>query len=133
MLMSTGGNCGSQSSMMVIRGIALDVICFKDIFKVILKELRISIIVGALLTVVNFLRIVILYNSDPYLFGISIVASISLFLVVIFSKFIGCTLPLIAHKFKLDPALMASPIISTIVDACAMFIYFNVATSILNL
>lgn len=139
MLMDTGGNSGSQSATMMIRGLALDEIHFKDIFKIVFKEFRISIIVGAVLGTANFLRIIIMNclgmlgdtggQSAVLIAGI---VSVSLVLVVIIAKFIGCTLPLLANKVGLDPALMAAPIISTIVDACAVVIYFNIATSLIK-
>lgn len=140
MLMDTGGNSGSQSATMIIRGIALGEITFKDIFRVIFKEFRVSIIVSIVLAIVNYLRIILMHSlgmlggiGDENIFVVAAVISVSLLLVVIIAKFIGCTLPLLAHKVGLDPALMASPIISTIVDACAIVIYFNIATSWLGI
>ena len=116
MLMDTGGNCGSQSSTLIIRGLALGDIKFKDLFRVIFKEFRISLIVGAILAVANGLRIFIQYQNPQ----IAIVVALSLAVVVILSKFIGCVLPLFANKVGLDPAIMASPLITTIVDTCSI-------------
>ncbi|MBQ7046908.1 MAG: magnesium transporter [Oscillospiraceae bacterium] len=127
MLMSTGGNSGSQSSTTVIRGLATEEITFKDFFKVIYKELRISLIVSVILALANGVRIFIFYDRDIQL---SLTVALSIVGTVIISKFIGCILPLLAKKVKLDPALMAAPLISTIVDACSMLIYFQIATLI---
>lgn len=129
MLMDTGGNCGSQSSTLIIRGLALGDIKFKDLFRVIFKEFRISLIVGAILAVANGLRIFIQYQNSQ----IAIVVALSLAVVVILSKFIGCVLPLFANKVGLDPAIMASPLITTIVDTCSILVYFNIAVHIFNI
>lgn len=129
MLMDTGGNCGSQSSTLIIRGLALGDIKFKDLFRVIFKEFRISLIVGAILAVANGLRIFIQYQNPQ----IAIVVALSLAVVVILSKFIGCVLPLFANKVGLDPAIMASPLITTIVDTCSILVYFNIAVHIFRL
>lgn len=129
MLMDTGGNCGSQSSTLIIRGLALGDIKFKDLFRVIFKEFRISLIVGAILAVANGLRIFIQYQNPQ----IAIVVALSLAVVVILSKFIGCVLPLFANKVGLDPAIMASPLITTIVDTCSILVYFNIAVHIFNI
>lgn len=129
MLMDTGGNCGSQSSTLIIRGLALGDIKFKDLFRVIFKEFRISLIVGAILAVANGLRIFIQYQNPQ----IAIVVALSLAVVVILSKFIGCVLPLFANKVGLDPAIMASPLITTIVDTCSILVYFNIAIHIFNI
>ena len=140
MLMNTGGNSGSQSATMMIRGLALGDIRFGDIFKVIFKEFRISIIVSIILAVVNFGRVILMHNlgilgdtGGQSVYLIAAIISISLIFVVIIAKFIGCVLPLLADKIGLDAALMASPIISTIVDACAVFVFFKIATSFLNI
>ena len=129
MLMDTGGNCGSQSSTLIIRGIALGEITFRDIFKVMFKEFRISIIVGVILALANGLRILLMYKN----FSLAVVISISLVITVIFAKLIGCILPLLAKKLHFDPAIMASPLITTIVDTCSILIYFNVATVVFHL
>ena len=114
MLMSTGGNCGSQSSTTVIRGLATGEIQFKDFFKAVFKEFRISLIISVILAVTNGLRIFIFYKN----LQLSIVITLSIIGTVIIAEFIGCALPLIAKKVKLDPAIMATPLISTIVDTC---------------
>jgi len=129
MLMDTGGNCGAQSSTLIIRGIALDEIVFKDIFKVIFKEFGVSILVGSILAVVNGIRIYIMYRSAQ----LAIVVACSLAMTVILAKFIGGVLPLTAKKMGLDPALMASPLITTVVDTCSILVYFKIATAFFNL
>ncbi|SCG84188.1 Magnesium transporter mgtE [Proteiniborus sp. DW1] len=130
MLMDTGGNAGSQSSTLVIRGLALGEIKAKDILKVIWKELRVSIVVGITLAIVNFLRIFLLEKTDFY---ISLAICISLFFTVVIAKVVGGVLPILAKKLKMDPAIMASPLITTIVDAFALLIYFTAATALLGI
>ena len=129
MLMDTGGNCGSQSSTLIISGLALSQIRFKDIFRVIFKEFRISLIVGAVLALTNGVRIMIQYNDA----GLALVIALSLIGTVVISKMVGCMLPLLASKIHLDPAIMASPLITTLVDIFSILIYFNVATMLFNL
>ena len=129
MLMDTGGNCGSQSSTLIIRGLALSQIRFKDIFRVIFKEFRISLIVGAVLALTNGVRIMIQYNDA----GLALVIALSLIGTIVISKMVGCMLPLLASKIHLDPAIMASPLITTLVDIFSILIYFNVATMLFNL
>ena len=129
MLMDTGGNCGSQSSALIIRGIALNEIQFRDIFRVIFKEFRISLIVGVVLAVANGLRILIIYHN----FGLALVIALSLSAIIIVAKLIGCVLPLCAKKVRLDPAIMASPLITTLVDTFSILIYFNIATHVFSL
>mgnify|MGYP001622920908 FL=1 len=129
MLMDTGGNCGSQSATLIIRGLALDEIHFRDLFRVIFKEFRISLICGGVLAAANGIRILIMYR-DPQL---ALVIALSLVATVIISKLIGCTLPLFAEKLHLDPALMASPLITTLVDTFSILIYFNIATMLFHL
>ncbi len=126
MLMGTGGNCGSQSSSLIIRGLAVDEIEFKDIGKILFKEVRISLMVGGTLAVINGLRILIMYQNV----GLAFVLSISLIIIILMAKMVGCTLPLLATKIGLDPAIMAAPIITTLVDSGAMFIFFQISTSI---
>lgn len=129
MLMDTGGNCGSQSATLIIRGIALDEIRFTDLFKVMFKEFRISLIVGAFLAVANGVRIFIQYHNP----GLAVVIACSLMGTVIMSKLVGCILPLLAKKVNLDPAIMASPLITTLVDTFSVLIYFNIATVVFHL
>ncbi len=135
MLTGTGGNCGSQSSTLIIRGLAVDEIDFKDIFKVLFKELRVALLVGAMLAVVNGIRIIIMYHGNPDINEVMLasVLGITMICTVLLSKIIGCALPLLAKKCKLDPALMAAPLITTLVDAGTILIYFVIATRMLGL
>ena len=128
MLMDTGGNCGSQSSTLIIRGLALDEIRFKDIFRVIFKEFRVALLVSLGLALANGLRIFIMYKD----LKLAVVIGLSLICTVILSKIIGCILPLFAKKINLDPAIMAAPLITTLVDTCSI-IYFTIATHIFQL
>lgn len=129
MLMDTGGNCGSQSSTLIIRGIALNEIRFQDLFRVIFKEFRVSLIVGVALALANGARILIMYHSA----SLALVIGLSLIGTVILAKLIGCVLPLFAKRVGLDPAIMASPLITTLVDTCSILIYFNIATLLFKL
>ena len=129
MLMDTGGNCGSQSSTLIIRGLALDEIRFKDIFRVIFKEFRVALLVSLGLALANGLRIFIMYKD----LKLAVVIGLSLICTVILSKIIGCILPLFAKKINLDPAIMAAPLITTLVDTCSLIIYFTIATHIFQL
>lgn len=129
MLSGTGGNCGSQSSTLMIRGLSLDEIKFKDLPRVVFKEFRVAILVSIVLAIVNGLRIFIQYGD----FKMSVIIAFSLVAVVVISKFIGCTLPLVAEHVHLDPALMAAPLISTIVDICSTLLYFKIATVVLQI
>lgn len=128
MLMSTGGNCGSQSSTMIIRGMSVDEIKLRDFFRVIFTELRISIIIGVVLSAVNGVRIWLMEGD----LKIAAAVSVSIVGIVIISQFIGCTLPMIAKKCRLDPAVMAAPLITTIVDAASILIYFSIAARFFN-
>ena len=129
MLMNTSGNAGSQSSTLTIRGLALGQISSSDFLKIVWKEFRVSIIVGLVLGIVNFLRIIIF---DGVSFVIGLVVCISLFFTVIMAKMVGGLLPIVAVKLKLDPAIMASPLISTICDAVSLTIFFTMATMLLG-
>ena len=129
MLMDTSGNCGSQSSTLIIRGLALDEIRFKDIFRVIFKEFRVALLVSLGLALANGLRIFIMYKD----LKLAVVIGLSLICTVILSKIIGCILPLFAKKINLDPAIMAAPLITTLVDTCSIIIYFTIATHIFQL
>lgn len=124
MLMSTGGNCGSQSSTMIIRGMSVDEIKLKDFFRVVFTELRVSIIISVVLSLVNGVRIWLMEGS----FKIAAAVSISIVGIVIISQFIGCALPMLAKRCRLDPAVMAAPLITTIVDAASILIYFSIVT-----
>lgn len=130
MLMDTGGNAGSQSSTLIIRGLALGEITIKDYLKVMFKELRVGIIVATVLSIVNFLRIYFFERADVMV-GLTVCGS--LFCTVIIAKVVGSILPIIAKKLKFDPAIMASPLITTIVDAFALVIYFMLARTLLGI
>lgn len=130
MLMGTGGNCGAQSSTLIIRGLAVGEIQFKDILKVIFKEIRIALVVSFLLALVNGLRIYIMYGQNILL---SLALGITMIAVVVVAKCIGCILPLLAKKLGLDPAIMAAPLITTILDTCTILVYFNIVTVIFHL
>lgn len=119
----TGGNCGSQSSTMIIRGLALDEITPKDILKVWWKELRVALICGAALSLVNFIRIIVQYHD----LQVAVVVSVTLILTVCIAKSMGCVLPILAKLAHVDPAIMASPLITTITDAFSILVYFNFA------
>ena len=124
-LMDTGGNSGSQASTMVIRGLAIDEIELSDLWKVIWKELRVGMLCGVLLAGLNFIRLVIMYPGHTLICAI---VAISMLLTVILAKTLGALLPMTAKALRLDPALMASPMLTTIVDACSMVIYFTLAS-----
>lgn len=130
MLIDTGGNAGSQSSTMIIRGIALGEISIKDFFKVIFKEFKVGIIAGFLLSLINLIRLYIMYPSEIYIISTVV---LSVFIITIISKIIGAALPLIAKSLKLDPAIMAAPLITTIIDALGLIIYFKIATTLLSI
>lgn len=135
MIMGTGGNAGGQASATIIRGIAVSEICFRDFFKVLWKEIRISVLLGASLSILCFGKILLL---DGMLFGVegvdmkaSLIISISMFVTIIMAKIVGASLPLIAKKCRLDPAVMASPFITTILDILSLLVYCMLATSFL--
>ncbi len=130
MLMDTGGNAGSQSSTMIIRGMAVGEIAPRDALKVIWKELRVGIICGVVLGAVNFARLMIQYPGNTL---ICLTVVLTLFCTVLMAKTIGGLLPIIAKVLKLDPAIMAAPLITTIVDAVSMVIYFELASNLLHL
>ena len=129
MLMDTGGNCGSQASTLMIRGLALGEIQFRDILKVLWKEVRVAVMVGLVLFGVTFARVVLINGADTM---VALTIAAALYVTVIIAKAIGCTLPLGAKKLGLDPALMASPLITTIVDAASLTVYFGIASAILH-
>lgn len=135
MIMGTGGNSGSQSSVTVIRGLALDEIEFKDIFRIIWKELRVALVCGVVLAVATYLKVLFIdqreLTSEAY--TVSLVVALTMFLTILLAKLVGCVLPLVAKKIGFDPAVMASPFITTIVDALALVVYFDIATRLLNI
>lgn len=138
MLTGTGGNCGSQTSTMIIRGMSLGEIRLKDFLKVIFKEFRIALLVSVILALVNGIRIYVTYAyitpgmiDDPLKLAVTV--SLAIISTVIMSKLIGCMLPMAAKKLRLDPALMAAPLISTIVDTCTTLVFFNIAMMIFDI
>ena len=138
MLTGTGGNCGSQTSTMIIRGMSLGEIKLKDFFKVAFKEFRIALIVSVILAIVNGIRIYITYTViSPGMIDsplrLSVTVSLAIISTVIMSKLIGCMLPMLAKRLHLDPALMAAPLISTIVDTCTTLVFFNIAMMIFHI
>ncbi len=137
MLMGTAGNSGSQSSVTIIRSLSLGEIEFKDTLKVIFKESRVSILCGVILAVANFVKMLVidrmLLNNDDVTIMVSLVVSLTLLLTVFFAKIVGCILPMLIKKIGFDPAVVASPFITTILDALCLFIYFEIATSILHI
>ncbi|AOY76185.1 magnesium transporter [Clostridium formicaceticum] len=130
MLMDTAGNAGSQSSTLIIRGMALGEIELGDYLKVFWREFRVSLVVGVFLGTFNFVRMLLLVKAG---LNIAITVSSTLVLTIMMAKIVGGTLPILAKKMKLDPAIMAGPMITTIVDALALIVYFNIATLLLGL
>ena len=130
MLMNTAGNAGSQASVTVIRGLSLGEIKFSDIFRIVFKEFRVSLLAGAALSVANFIKIwafdIVVLKSDISLLEAAVVC-ITIFVSVLFSKIVGCALPILAKKLRLEPEVMASPFITTIVDVLVLMVYFTIA------
>ncbi|WP_213818192.1 magnesium transporter [Garciella nitratireducens] len=130
MLMGTGGNAGSQSSTLVIRSIALGEVECEDILKILWKEFRVSLLVGVSLAIVNFARIFFIEN---YSILIALAVSITLFITIILAEMIGGALPILAKLLRLDPAIMASPVLTTILDTLVLVTYFSISKIILNI
>ena len=130
MLMGTGGNCGSQSSTLVIRGLAVGEISPADTLKILWKECRVSILVSVVLAAMAMAMQLFLFRRP---FSVALTVSLAMIGTVVISKSIGCTLPMLAKKLKLDPALMAAPLITTIVDTCSLLILFLLATAIIKI
>lgn len=134
MITGSGGNAGSQASVSVIRALSLGEIEFKSLFKVLWKELRVSILCGATLAAANFIKLMIFdLNGNPNAFVIALVVSLTLLGTIMMSKLVGSSLPLLASKIGFDPAVMANPLISTVCDSLSLLIYFGIATTILNI
>lgn len=130
MLMNTGGNAGGQASATIIRSLSLEDVEYKDTLKIVFKELRVAILAGITLAIANFAKLMLI---DQVGFEISLVVSLSLIITVCAAKAIGSTLPILAKRLGLDPTVMASPFITTLVDAISLFIFFNFATLILGI
>ena len=134
MITGSGGNAGSQASVSVIRSLSLGEIEFKSIFKVLWKELRVSVLCGITLAIVNFAKLMIFdLRGDPNAFWIALVVSLTLVGTIMMSKIVGSALPMLASKIGFDPAVMANPLITTVCDSLSLLIYFAVATAVLNL
>lgn len=131
MLMDTGGNCGGQASVTIIRALSLGDVEFSDILRILWKEFRVGILCGVSLAIVNFVKMMIQYPDSS--FAVKMVVSLSLFLAIIVAKLIGCLLPMLADKIGFDPAVMSSPFITTIVDALSLLIYFSLAVVIMHI
>lgn len=137
MLMDTGGNSGSQASVTVIRALSLDEIEFKDIFKVVFKEARVALLCGVTLAAANFAKIMLfdrlVLGNTGITVEVALVVCLTMVVTIFIAKLVGCTLPMIAAKIGFDPAVMASPFITTIVDAISLVVYFQIAQAILHL
>lgn len=135
MLSGTGGNCGSQTSTLVIRGMALGEIRMKDFFKVMWKEFRVALLCSVILAIVNAIRIVLVYHGDTSVdcYKLAFTVSMAIMATVVLSKLIACMLPMAAKKLHLDPAIMAAPLITTIVDTCSTLIFFTLATIVFDI
>jgi len=137
MLMDSGGNCGSQASVTVIRGLSLGEISFSDLFRVVWKELRVAAVCGVTLAAANFAKLMLidrlLFQNALVTVPVAAVICSTLVCTVICAKLVGCTLPLLAKRIGFDPAVMASPFITTIVDAISLLIYFRIASVILEI
>ena len=130
MLMDTGGNCGSQSSTLIIRGLSLGQITLKDFFKALWKEFRVALIVGAVLFTFTFFRVRFINGAE---WPVAFVVAAALFCTIVLAKALGCAMPMLAKRLNLDPALMASPMITTVVDMSSLFIYFTIARAVLKI
>ncbi|WP_029233063.1 magnesium transporter [Butyrivibrio sp. VCB2006] len=130
MLMDTGGNAGGQASVSIIRALSLKEIEFSDLLKIIWKEIRVAVLCGLTLSVANFAKLLLF---DKLALPVAAVICLTLLIVVLIAKLVGCCLPMLASKVGFDPAVMASPFITTIVDALSLLVYFNIATNMLHL
>lgn len=130
MIMGTGGNSGSQSSVTVIRGLSLEEIEFRDIFKILWKEFGVALLCGFILALATFVKVITLDGETAM---IGLVVALTMFFTILLAKLVGCVLPLLAKKVGFDPAVMASPFITTIVDALSLVVYFDIASRILKL
>ena len=128
MLMDTGGNAGSQASVTIIRGLSLGEIEMNDILRIIWKEFRVSLLCGITMAIATFGKIMLVDRPDMM---IAVVVSLTLICTIITAKLVGCTLPMLAKRIGFDPAVMASPFITTIVDALSLMLYFWIATALL--
>lgn len=136
MLMDTGGNSGSQSSVTIIRALSLGEVDFSDLLKIIWKEIRTAVLCGIALAAVCFAKVMLvdhlLLGNDSVTTMVALVVCVTMALTVLVAKLIGCTLPMLAKKLGFDPAVMASPFITTIVDALSLLVYFGIASAMLS-
>ncbi len=130
MLMDTGGNAGGQASVTIIRGLSLDEIEYRDVFRIIWKEFRVALCCGVTLACANFVKLMLIDRVEV---AVALVVCLTLVVVVLIAKIVGCTLPILAKRIGFDPAVMASPFITTIVDALSLLVYFRMATMLLHL
>ena len=130
MLMDTGGNAGGQASVTIIRGLSLNEIEFKDAFRVVWKEIRVAVLCGLTLAAANFIKLLLL---DRVELMVAIVVCLTLVVAVMIAKIVGCTLPMLAKRIGFEPAVMASPFITTIVDVLSLLVYFQIATYLLHI
>ncbi len=130
MIMDTGGNAGGQASVSIIRALSLNDIEFKDIFKVWWKEIRVAFLCSVVLAICNFIKLLIVDRVSTF---VALTVCLTLCITILLAKSIGCMLPMVAKKIGFDPAVMASPFITTIVDACSLFIYFQIAAFVLGI
>ena len=128
--MDTGGNCGSQASVTIIRGLSLDEIEFSDLMRVQWKEIKVAVLCGLTLAVANFAKLMLF---DKVAMAVAFVVCVTLAVTVLCAKVVGCTLPILSMKVGFDPAVMSSPFITTIVDAISLMLYFKIATVVLHL
>lgn len=138
MLMDTGGNSGGQASVTIIRSMSLGDVEMKDIFRVLWKELRVALLCGVTLGAANFGKMMLIdrnsiISSGQSVMGVALVVCLTLVVTVVIAKLIGCSLPMLAKKIGFDPAVMASPFITTIVDAVSLIIFFKIAVMILHI
>lgn len=136
MIMGTGGNAGSQASVTVIRGLSLDELSYSDVFRILFKEFRVSLLCGGAVAIATFIKILLIDNlllGSGISVTVALVVSLTMAFTIFIAKLIGCSLPLLAGKLGLDPAVMASPFITTIVDALSLLVYFGVASTILKI
>jgi magnesium transporter len=135
MIMGSGGNAGGQTSVTIIRGLALEEIKLGDIFKILFKELRVSLLCGSVLAIATFAKMMVIDNlllkNSAVTYQIALIVSLTLLVTIIVAKLVGCALPILAKRVGFDPAVMASPFITTIVDALSLLIYFQIAASLI--
>ena len=137
MLSGTGGNSGTQASTAVIRALSLGEVRFRDTFRVIWKEARVALLCGLMLAGANFIKMMLvdrwMMHNPAVTVAVAVVVCATLVCTVLCAKVVGCSLPILAEKLGLDPAVMASPFISTVVDAISLLVYFQIATAVLHI